>query len=145
MKVERSGNLFDLDTFLARPLMAHLATASPDGPRESPVWFLWEDGAVWLVGTSSDSFPRRIRDDSRCAIGFVEFVLEQGLLLHVGMRGTATIERLDDARLHRLLCRYLGDEKKWNRAFVQTVIDELDLMVRFTPESVVMRDQSYFL
>jgi hypothetical protein len=39
MKVERSGDPFDLETFLARPLIAHLATASADGPRESPAWF----------------------------------------------------------------------------------------------------------
>jgi hypothetical protein len=97
MKVERSGDLFDLDSFLARPLIAHLATGSADGPRESPVCYLWEEGAVWLVGTSSDSFPRRIKDEPRCAIGLVEFVLQRGLLLHVGMRGTATVERLDDA------------------------------------------------
>lgn len=145
MIVEQSGKPFDLDVFLARPMMAHLATASADGPRESPVWFLWEDGAVWLVGTSSDSFPRRIRDDTRCAIGFVDFQLERGLLLHVGMRGTATVEPLDTARLHRLLQRYLGAEEKWNPEFARAVIYPLDLMVRFVPHSVVARDQSYFL
>jgi hypothetical protein len=145
MILERSGEPFDLDAFLARPLMAHLATASADGPRESPVWFLWEDGAVWLVGTSSDSFPKRVKDEPRCALGFVDFHLDRGLLLHVGMRGTATVEKLDEARLYRLLGRYLGEEKDWNPAFVRSVIENLDLMVRFTPESVVMRDQSYFL
>jgi hypothetical protein len=144
MKVERDGNECDLDLFLARPIIAHLATASTEGPRESPVWFLWEEGAVWIVGTSNDSFPKRIRRDPRCAVGFVEFDLEQGLLLHVGMRGTATIESLDNARLHRLLRRYLGEEKKWNPVFSQAIIDKLDLMVCFTPQSVVMRDQSYF-
>lgn len=144
MIVERSGEPFDLDTFLARPLLAHLATVSADGPRESPVWFLWEDGAVWLIGSSEDSFPRRIGDDPRCAIGFVDFHLERGLLLHVGMRGTATVEKRDEARLGRLLRRYLGGEKDWNPEFVQSVIDKLDLMVHFTPRSVVIRDQSYF-
>jgi hypothetical protein len=145
MKVERSGSLFDLDTFLARPLIAHLATASPEGPRESPVWFLWEEGVVWLVGTFRDSFPKRISGEARCAIGFVEFAVDQGVLLHVGMRGTAAIERLDEARLNRLLRRYLGEEKTWNPLFVETVIGKLDLMVRFAPDSVVMRNQSYFL
>jgi hypothetical protein len=146
MKVERSGDPFDLETFLARPLIAHLATASADGPRESPAWFLWEEGAVWLIGTSSDSFPKRIRLEPRCSIGFVEFALDRGVLLHVGMRGTAAVLPLSDERLHRLLRCYLGgDETKWNPLFAQTVIEKLDLMVRFTPESVVMRDQSYFL
>jgi hypothetical protein len=60
------------------------------------------------------------------------------------MRGTAIVERLDNERMYRLLRRYLGDETSWNANFKATVIDDLDLMVRFTPESVVMRDQSYF-
>ncbi|MGA7285450.1 MAG: hypothetical protein WBW87_13005 [Candidatus Cybelea sp.] len=52
---------------------------------------------------------------------------------------------LDDERLHRLLRRYLGEDKtRWNQAFMETVIDKLDLMICFAPETVVMRDQSYF-
>ncbi|MEU1944007.1 pyridoxamine 5'-phosphate oxidase family protein, partial [Streptomyces sp. NPDC020125] len=33
---------FDVAAFLARPLVAQLAT---EGPRVRPVWFLWEDHA----------------------------------------------------------------------------------------------------
>ena len=62
-----------IDAFLAKPLFAHLATASADGPRESPVWFLWEDGAIWVIGEGTDSFPERIERDPRCAVGIVEF------------------------------------------------------------------------
>jgi hypothetical protein len=39
--------LFALAEFLSRPLFAHLAHLSESGPRESPVWFLW-DGGVGL-------------------------------------------------------------------------------------------------
>jgi hypothetical protein len=144
MQVDRSGTAFDLDEFLAQPLVAHLASSSPFGPRESPLWFLWEDRYVWFIGTTKDSFPKRIADEARCAVSFVEFTLDRGILRHVGMRGTAIVERLDNERMYRLLRRYLGDETSWNANFKATVIDDLDLMVRFTPESVVMRDQSYF-
>jgi hypothetical protein len=136
---------FDLDWFLARPLMAHLATASPAGPRESPLWFLWEDGALWFVGNGRDSFPGRLVKDPRCAAGIVDFDLAQGRLLHVGMRGEAELVPLDQGRLHRLLRRYLGDDRaSWNSRFRNSVVDELELMVRFVPTSVVARDQSYF-
>ena len=136
---------FDIETFLRKPLFAHLATASDDGPRESPVWFLWEAGELWLVGNERDSFPERIRAEPRCAVGIVEFELEKGLLRHVGIRGTGNVEALDRARLHRLLSRYLGEnESSWNARFKATVIDRLNLMVRISPTSVVVRDQSYF-
>jgi Pyridoxamine 5'-phosphate oxidase len=145
MQVARSGTPFDLDAFLEQPMMAHLATSSPEGPRESPLWFLWEDECVWFIGTSSDSFPNRISLDQRCAIGFVQFELERGALKHIGMRGSATVEALNESRLHRLLRRYLGhDETAWNPEFRKNVIAGIDLMVRFVPASVVMRDQSYF-
>jgi hypothetical protein len=136
---------FDIDEFLRRPLFAHLATASEDGPRESPVWFLWEEGAIWLIGNSRDSFPNRIRRDGRCAIGIVDFDLRRGFLQHVGLRGVAAAVPLDRGRLYRLLRRYLGDdEAAWNPWFRANVIDGLDLMVRFEPTSIVARDQSYF-
>jgi nitroimidazol reductase NimA-like FMN-containing flavoprotein (pyridoxamine 5'-phosphate oxidase superfamily) len=136
---------FDIDCFLQKPLFAHLATMSDAGPRNSPVWFLWEAGALWIVGTSRDSFPKRIRREPRCAVGIVEFDLSRGLLRHVGIRGTGTVEQLDRGRLHRLLSRYLGaDQAAWNPRFRATVIEGLDLMIRIAPASVVVRDQSYF-
>jgi len=136
---------FDVDSFLQRPLFAHLSTMSDAGPRESPVWFLWEAGALWFVGSHRDSFPKRVRREPRCAVGIVEFDLPRGILRHVGMRGNGAVEELDRARLRRLLSRYLGlDEAAWNPHFRARVIDRLDLMVRFKPVSVVARDQSYF-
>src|SRR6266853_3303009 len=129
---------FDIDAFLKKPLFAHLATMSDTGPRESPVWFSWEAGALWIVGSKRDSFPERIRREPQCAVGIVEFDLPRGLLRHVGMRGTGTVAELDRPRLHRLLSRYLGsDEALWNQRFRATVIDRLDLMVRIEPTSGV--------
>ena len=99
---------FPLEDVLSRPLMAHLATASAEGPRDSPVWFLWEDGVMWFVARSVDRFPKRIRETPKCSVGVVDFNLQRGTLRHVGMRGTAEVTPVDKARLHRLLARYLG-------------------------------------
>ena len=136
---------FDIDAFLQRPLVAHLATVSERGACESPVWFLWEDGTMWLVGNDRDSFPKRLRADGRCAIGVVDFDLDRGVLEHVGIRAVATVLPIDRARLRRLLERYLGDnEAMWNAGFRERVVDHLTLMVRIDPVSIVARDQSYF-
>jgi hypothetical protein len=135
----------DVDEFLGRPLFAHLATASDEGPRESPVWFLWEDGAIWIIGSRrSDTFPARLEREPRCAIGIVDFDPEWGLVQHVGMRGRATIEPFDPDRAARLLARYLGaSTASWDRRFRDTLGDPDNLFVRFVPETVVARDQSY--
>lgn len=136
---------FDPADILAKPLIAHLATGSPEGPRDSPVWFLWEEGAIWLIGSSEDSFPARLRAEPRCAIGIVEFDLEKGILRHVGIRGRAAFQEMDQPRLHRLLARYLGPEpSRWNAWFTAQVVTPLDIMIRITPASVIARDMSYF-
>ncbi len=138
----------DLDEFLSRPLFAHLATDSDDGPRESPVWFLWEDGAVGMIGSwRDDSFPARVERDSRCAIGIVDFDPREGRVHHVGMRGHGSVERFDPGRVRRLLGRYLGEsEDAWDRRFRATIRDpdgESAVLIRFDPETVVARDVSY--
>jgi hypothetical protein len=136
---------FDPSAVLLKPLVAHLATGSPDGPRESPVWFLWEEQAIWLIGNSQDSFPKRLRAESRCAVGMVDFDVERGILRHTGIRGVAEIRAMDQARLGRFLERYLGpDRDAWNPWFIEHIADPLDLMIRITPQSIVAKDVSFF-
>ncbi|HYY57975.1 MAG TPA: pyridoxamine 5'-phosphate oxidase family protein [Pyrinomonadaceae bacterium] len=155
MKIVRdTGSHFELDDerslalmreLLARPLFAHLATTSELGPRESPVWFLWETGALWIIGNyRTDSFPSRIERDERCAVGIVDFDPRTGLVQHLGFRGRARLEPIDRQRMKRLLSRYLGEElSEWDRRFVQILDDADFVFVRFEPETVVVRDQSY--
>jgi hypothetical protein len=135
----------DLDEFLSRPLFAHLATSSDDGPRESPVWFLWEEGALWILGSRrSDSFPARIEHEPRCAVGIIDFDRATGLVQHVGFRGRASIEKLNQQRGKRLLARYLGpDEARWDPRFRESLGDPDTIFVRFEPETAINRDVSY--
>jgi hypothetical protein len=135
----------ELDELLARPLFACLATASEAGPRASPVWFLWEREAVWMIANGrTDSFPGRIERDARCALAIVDFNVETGLVHHVGLRGRASVERFDSEVAQRLLARYLGpDADAWDTRFRQTLQDPDNVLVRFEPDTVVARDQSY--
>jgi Pyridoxamine 5'-phosphate oxidase len=143
--IQDRSRTVDVEEFLSRLLFAHLASASEEGPRESPVWFLWEDGAVWIIGSlRDDSFPRRIEREPRCAIGIVDFDLGRGLVHHVGMRGRASVEPFDADRASRLLRRYLGEAvEAWDRRFRETLADPDNVLIRFSPETVVARDQSY--
>jgi hypothetical protein len=140
-----AGNrpIFDLDEFLSRPLFAHLATSSRHGPRESPVWFLWENGSLWIIG--GDTFPKTLRDDPRCAIGIVDFDVATAKVHHVGFRGTATVLPYDVTIGKKILARYFGPhEERWDRRFHDVRTGQTDYpLIRFTPETVVIRDQSY--
>lgn len=151
--VNRTGSHFDLDEeaayylmrdILSRPLFAHLATHSERGARSSPVWFLWEDEALWIIGNyRTDSFPKRLERDPRCAIGIVDFNPLSGLVQHVGFRGQAYLEAHDEERMKRLLRRYMGELEEWDPRFVEILDDADYIFIRFDPETVVVRDQSY--
>ncbi|MFD1426056.1 pyridoxamine 5'-phosphate oxidase family protein [Kroppenstedtia sanguinis] len=144
MKIIRDRkHSFDLENFLAQPLFAHLSTVCEEGPRDSPVWFHWEGGYLWIIGIpSTDSFPDRIRKDPRCAVGIVQFHRESGQVFHAGIRGQATVEPFDTGIATRLLSRYLGpDEESWDPRFQN--LDDSNVLIRIQPETVVLRDQSY--
>ncbi|CAN5619488.1 hypothetical protein BH24ACT22_BH24ACT22_19910 [soil metagenome] len=142
----RSENI-DLEEFLARPLFAHLATASEYGPRGSPVWFLWEEDALWIIAVlDENTFQERIRQDPRCTVSIVDFDCETGLVQHIGSRGRATLEPWDFNKAKRLLARYLGDdETDWDRGRFLENLDDPDIhsFVKLEPETAVVRDQSY--
>lgn len=151
--VRETGSHFDLDEesarrlmndVLTRPLFAHLATGSEYGPRESPVWFLWEDGAIWIIGNNkTDSFPDRIATDPRCALGIVDFDVATGLVQHVGFRGRARLEPHDPERMKRVFSRYMGEVTRWDSRFVKILSETDYIFVRIEPDTVVVRDQSY--
>jgi hypothetical protein len=157
MKIVRdTGSHFELDEarslalmreLLMRPLFAHLATASANGPRESPVWFLWEDEALWIIGNyRTDSFPSRIEEEPLCAVGIVDFDHASGLVQHLGFRSRARLRPHDGPRMRRLLSRYLGqDAARWDERFVEILDDADFIFVRFEPETAVIRDQSYIV
>ncbi len=138
-------NDFEIKIVLEKPLMAFIGTVCDEGPRSSPVWFLFEDDLIWLFGTEDDSFVQRLRADPRCALSVVDFDLEAGLLLHAGIRGVCTLEEVQEDRLKRFVGKYLGaDEATWNEWFVEQVVEPLDVMIRLTPETIVAKDVSYF-
>jgi hypothetical protein len=60
---------FEIDDVLYKPLMAHLSTVKQGVPRDSPVWFLWEDSCLWIFGISGDSFVKRLLTEPQCAAG----------------------------------------------------------------------------
>jgi hypothetical protein len=135
--------VFDLEEFLARPLYAHLAHGSADGPRESPVWFLWDGRAFWIIGGST--FPANLRRDPGCALGIVDWDMASGRSQHVGVRGRAEVLPFDPSTARAIFRRYFGpDEAEWDPRFDDVLSGELPLeLVRITPETVVVRDQSY--
>ncbi len=139
---------FDPQVLLNAPLMANLATSSDDGPCNAPVWFIWEDDRLWMLGSNTSRSVHRLEKDARCAVEITKFDNKVGILLHLGLRGEATIEPMNAGRFRRLLQKYLGtDEADWNAWFIETVARIDDPAGRFIvlePQTTFTNNVSFF-
>lgn len=140
---------FDPDDVLSRPLVANLATIDADGaPRNAPVWFHWEGGALFMLADEGSSSVRRIARDSRVAVEIVDFDNDRGIMRHLGFRGRASVQGMDEGLFRRLLCRYLGpDESLWNAWFIENVAmisSPTGRLIHLVPDGVFTNDVSFF-
>lgn len=95
---------------------------------------------------SENTFHKRVRHDSRAAVGIVDFDINTGVIQHLSLRGRATVEPWDIQKAKRVLSKYLGtDIAQWDQQrFVDGLNDPADrLFVQFVPETARIRDQSY--
>ena len=140
---------FAPEDVLRLPLVANLASCDIDGsPRNSPVWYHWEEGALHMLSDASSSSSRRILNDPRVAVEIIDYDNSHGILRHLGMRGRATVEMMNQALFRRLLSRYLGsDEAGWNPWFIENVArisDPSGRLIRLVPSSIFTNNVSFF-
>lgn len=132
---------FDIDAFLAQPLVARVAAV---GPSVRPVWYLWEDGCFWWLTGSYAALPRLVERDPEVALVVDVCDLSSGVVRQVVASGRADVVPLDGDRARRTLARYLGgDEASWDRRFADALADPDTRLVRLAPRTIRARDQSY--
>ncbi|MFH8612944.1 pyridoxamine 5'-phosphate oxidase family protein [Streptomyces sp. NPDC018029] len=140
-----TSHSFDVYTFLQRPLTARIAT---DGPTVRPVWFLWEDGAFWVLTGPWTRLFDRVKNDPSVALVVDECDLLTGCVQQVIARGQAALVPFDVPRGRRKLARYLGaDETLWDARFVSYLYDDPSergtMWLRLAPTSLTAQDLSY--
>ena len=57
----------EMDAFLDRERTCRLATLGPGGPHVSPVWFVWEAGALWVYSLTRSQRWADVQRDPRVA------------------------------------------------------------------------------
>jgi nitroimidazol reductase NimA-like FMN-containing flavoprotein (pyridoxamine 5'-phosphate oxidase superfamily) len=132
---------FDVDVFLARPLVARLATT---GPAVRPIWFLWEDSTFWWLTGSYSRLAQMLHRDPRVALVVDTCDLVTGRVQVVSVRGVAEVVALDRERAIRKFIRYLGaDEAHWDERFRASLFDPSTRLVRLVPSSLRAWDRSF--
>ena len=94
---------------LARPLIAHLATARPDGGLQcNPVWFEWDGEHVSISQTRSRQKLRNLEKNPQVALSIVD---PGNPYRYLEVRGV--VERIDDDPDRRFIddlsARYTGE------------------------------------
>jgi nitroimidazol reductase NimA-like FMN-containing flavoprotein (pyridoxamine 5'-phosphate oxidase superfamily) len=135
---------FDLDGFLQRPLVARLATLSPDGPRVRPIWYLFDESGFWWITGRWSRLAEVLRRDSRVEVVVDTCDLERGEVLQVRARGRAKLLPFDRQRAQTWGERYMGsDRTRWGR-FQRTVFeDPASQFALLQPDWLWARDLSW--
>lgn len=137
---------FDVDEYLAQPLVARVAT---NGPTVRPVWFLWEDGAFWWLTDLWSRLAEHLRNDPAVAVVVDTCDLVTGTVRQVQAWGDAEVVSFDADRARRKLRRYLGDDpSQWDQdrfGVTGTGVagSEQTAFIRLVPTRLAARDLSF--
>jgi len=109
------GEPFDLDAFLAEPLIANVAT---NGPTVRPLDYQWEEGAFWLITLPWTKLFQRVQRDPEIALVIEVSEYDRGgRVLQVMASGAVELTPYDVPRAARMLFRYHGpDPGKWSKS-----------------------------
>ena len=86
----------ELDAFLTKQRTCRVATASQDGPHLTPLWYVWDETALWLYSVVRSQRWTDISRDRRVAV-----------LVNAG-DATANCAGLNCAARSRSSARYRG-------------------------------------
>lgn len=127
----------ELEAFLKRPLMAHLATSSLAGrPRASPIWYAYQDGCFYFTTRMGRVKGRHLQRNPRVAISIAN---DERPYRAVSVFGKAELVKQDrDKWLERISTRY-GERE--GREWLSGAVKQEDRVVfKVQPERIMSWD-----
>jgi PPOX class probable F420-dependent enzyme len=126
----------DIEAFLREPNVGVLATIDRDGrPAQTPVWFLWRDGAAVIPTAVHSRKYRNIRRDPR-----VTFCVDTKTPPYRAAILEGEVEVLDaDYRefLRETAVHFLGERAGNRYADASTSTPEDSVLLRLTPSRII--------
>lgn len=127
-----------VEAFLSEPNLARLATISKNGhPHVVPVWFLWEDGAVWISAYRSTRKAKHLLMDKRCALVVDVKKAEHGV---TGVLFEGEVEIFETSqpdirgRIERIYLKYLGQEGIKDKDPQDWLASPENMLIKLTPK-----------
>jgi PPOX class probable F420-dependent enzyme len=104
-----------IDAFLNTPgLLGRLATVGPDGmPHVVPLWYLWQDGIIWIHSYRSTLKVGHLRKHPQCALVVDVENAREGItaVLVKGRAALITDPALVRPRAEAVYRRYLNEQE----------------------------------
>jgi nitroimidazol reductase NimA-like FMN-containing flavoprotein (pyridoxamine 5'-phosphate oxidase superfamily) len=131
-----------MDQFLARPLIARLATSEGNRPRVLPMWFWWDGTDVWMETSPTFANFRVLRGNPNAALTIDEAL--SGLAMRaVVMRGLVEIiegpPEVVMTTVRRIHDRYLSALERASEDG-QAMLEGSHVLLRFVPQRTITWD-----
>ena len=115
------------NSFLAEPgVLMRIATVLPDGsPLVTPIWYLFEEGAIWFTPREKSEWFDNLRRDPRVCLSIDEESMPyRKVLVQGSVELVADIGRDDDwrDRYRRIAARYV--DPVGAEAYIQATLDQ---------------------
>ncbi|MBE3039730.1 MAG: pyridoxamine 5'-phosphate oxidase family protein [Chloroflexi bacterium] len=131
-----------IDEFLARPLLARLATADPvtGQPHVVPLWYGWDGTSIWISSFRSTRKIRELQKNPRCSI-VIDLAEEGKETKAVILEGevelvTAPFELLKKQTTW-VYTRYLGPEGVLAKDPQSWIADPENLLIKLIPAKIM--------
>lgn len=131
-----------MNRFLARPLLARLATSDHDRPRVLPMWYWWDGTDLWMETSPTFANARILRRNPHAAATVDESVGGFGLRAVI-MRGSVQLIEAPlavvMAMVQRIYARYLSPEERASQTG-REMLGGGHLLIRFSPNRIISWD-----
>lgn len=129
-----------MNNFLAKPLIARMATANPNcQPHVVPVWFGWDGKSIWISAFASTRKVKELLQNPKISV-VVDIAEENGNTQGVLLEGKAVIIKEPRELVQRQSCwiytRYLGEEGVQGKEPQSWIHDPENRIVRLTPDFI---------
>ena len=133
----------EIQAFLARPIIARLATVRPNGsPQLVPMWFLYEDGVMYMSTRTYAAKVKHLQKNPRVAVVVDEMVapLKNKVVI---LEGTAEVQTSGVKEITtKIYHKYMGTEGAATPVAQQS-INTPRVILKITPKKIESVDTTH--
>ena len=125
----------NIEEYLARPLLAELATVKADGsPHVAPVWFQYQNGQIRIVAQINSVKTRNIQHEPRVSLSVA---IHERPYKYVLVNGTAELSKEGIPELTRALAIHYQGGQEGNE-YADRVLVKMDFyLITITPTKII--------